>query len=86
VTLVELITGRRPFVGETPWALLEVIRGAPALEGLAPDVRAIAARALAPAAGERFASVDELRRAVAEARRGREPAGPVELAAWLASR
>jgi len=87
VTLVELIAGRRPFAGETPWALLEAIRGgAPAMEGLAGDVRGIAARALAPAAGERFGGVGELRRAIAEIRRTREPVGPVELAAWLAER
>lgn len=86
-TLVELIAGRRPFAGETPWALLEAIRGGgPALEGLADDVRAIAARALAPAAADRFAGVGELRRAIAAARRTREPAGPEDLAAWLASR
>jgi serine/threonine-protein kinase len=85
VTLVELIAGRRPFAGETPWALLEAIRGgAAALEGLAGDVRAIAERALAPASAERFGGVGELRRAIAEVRRTREPAGPVELAAWLA--
>jgi len=86
VTLVELIAGRRPFAGETPWALLEAIRGEPAMDGLAADVRAIAARALAPAAADRFASVGELRMAIARARRTREPAGPVELAGWLARR
>ena len=86
-TLVELIGGRRPFAGEAPWALLDAIRGGgPATEGLAGDVRAIAVRALAPEAGDRFAGVGELRRAVADARRTREPAGPVELAAWLAAR
>jgi eukaryotic-like serine/threonine-protein kinase len=86
VTLVELITGRRPFAGETPWALLEANRGgAPMLDGVAPEVHAIAARALAPAALDRFASVDELRRALAGVRRTREPSGPVELAAWLAA-
>jgi hypothetical protein len=56
------------------------------MEGLAPDVCSIAARALAPAARDRFASVGELRRALAEVRRSREPAGPIELAGWLASR
>jgi serine/threonine-protein kinase len=86
-TLVELIGGRRPFAGEAPWALLDAIRGGgPATEGLAGDVRAIAVRALAPEAGDRVAGVGELRRAVADARRTREPAGPVELAAWLAAR
>lgn len=89
VTLVELVTGRRPFAGETPWALLEAIRGGAdtsGLSALAPELRAIAARALAPAAGDRFASVDELRAALGEVRRTREPAGAVALAAWLGAR
>jgi serine/threonine-protein kinase len=86
-TLVELLTGRRPFVGEAPWALLDAIRGGPpATEGMAEDVREIAARALAPAVADRFAGVGELRKAVAEARTTRAPTGPVELAAWLAER
>jgi len=84
VLLVELATGRRPFAGETPWALLDAIRGEPDLDGLTDDLRAIARRALAPIAGDRFASVEELRRALTVARRTREPAGPIELAAWIA--
>jgi serine/threonine protein kinase len=70
-TLVELVTGRRPFAGETPWALLDAIRGGPELGGLADDLRAIAARALAGAAADRFGSVEELRRAIAVAQRAR---------------
>jgi serine/threonine-protein kinase len=85
VTLVELLTGARPFDAETPWAMLDAIRaGTSALDALAPALRAIAARALAPAARDRFASVDELRRALAAAQRARPPAGAPELAAWLA--
>ena len=79
--IVELVTGRRPFAGETPWALLDAIRGGPALDGLAADLHAIASRALAPAATDRFATVSELGDAIAAAQRAREPAGPVELAA-----
>jgi serine/threonine-protein kinase len=81
--LVELVTGRRPFAGETPWALLDAIRGGPALDGLAGDLHAIASRALAPAATDRFATVSELGDAIATAQLAREPAGPVELAAWV---
>src|SRR5439155_23363316 len=47
VTLVELLLGHRPFAGETPWALLDAIRGGPpALVHLAPDIEVIARRAL----------------------------------------
>jgi len=84
-TLVELVTGQRPFPGETPWALLEQIRGGLALE-LADDLRAIATRALAFAAADRFASVEDLRRAIADAQRVRPPVGVVELAAWVQAR
>ena len=92
VTLVELVTGARPFAGEArtieaPWALLEAIRTTPpALAGLADDLRALAARALALDPAARFASVAELRAELARARRGREPAGASDLAAWVAAR
>ena len=83
--LVELVTGNRPFRGETPWAVLDSSRGAPLLDGLADDLRAIAARALAFDARDRFASVDELRRQIAIVQRTLEPVGPNELAAWVAA-
>lgn len=84
VTLVELITGERPFAGETPWAVLAAIRaGAPLLAGLADDVRAIALRALAIEPAQRFAGIDAMRAAIAEVLRTRAPAGAVEFAAWL---
>jgi serine/threonine-protein kinase len=84
-TLVELVTGARPFPGETPWTLLDQIRAGTTLE-LADDLRAIASRALAFAAQDRFASIEEMRHAIAEAQRTRPPAGVVELAAWVTSR
>jgi serine/threonine-protein kinase len=84
-TLVELVTGARPFTGESPWTLLDQIKAGPALQ-LAPDLRAIAMRALAFAAADRYRSIDELRLAVAEAQRARPPAGVVELAAWVGHR
>ena len=87
VMLVELVTGARPFAGETPWALLEAIRGgAPTLDALDADLRAIAARALAADPRARFGSVDELRVALASAQQAREPAGPIELARWVLTR
>jgi eukaryotic-like serine/threonine-protein kinase len=85
VMLVELITGRRPFTGETPWAVLDAIRQGPALEGLAGDVHAIATCALAAAPAARFESIEALRLALAAVQSQRPRVGPVELAAWLGS-
>ncbi|MBA2542010.1 MAG: serine/threonine protein kinase [Deltaproteobacteria bacterium] len=87
VMLVELITGKRPFAGETPWAVLDEIRaGAPRLDGLAADVHAIASRALAIDPRDRYPTIDAVRAEVAQVARGREPAGAVELATWLLTR
>ena len=84
-TLVELVTGRRPFPGESPWSLLDQIRAGAALDDVASDLRAIASRALAFAARDRFASIEDMRCAIADAQRVREPAGVVELAAWVSA-
>jgi serine/threonine-protein kinase len=81
-TLVELVTGARPFPGESPWALLDEIRGAP-LYRLTDDLHAIATRALAFTASDRFASIEDMRHAIADAQRMREPAGVLDLAAWI---
>jgi serine/threonine protein kinase len=87
VSLVELITGKRPFAGETPWAVLDAIRaGPPPLDTLADDVRAIALRALAIDPRDRFLSVEAMRIAITEVARTRPPAGAVELAGWLRTR
>ncbi len=86
VTLVEIVTGARPFAGENPWQLRDAILAGPDLAGLAPDIAAIAARALAFDPSRRFASVDDLRGALAEAQRSRPPATAVELAAWVKAR
>jgi serine/threonine protein kinase len=83
-TLVELVAGHRAFAGESPWALLDAIRGGPDLAGLPEDLRPIAARALAPSAADRFATVEDLRGALAVAARTRAPVGPADLAAWVA--
>jgi serine/threonine-protein kinase len=84
VMLVELVTGRRPYAGETPWALLDAIRAGTEL-AVPPDLHAIAARALAIDPARRYPSVDELRLAIAAVQRARAPAGSLEVAAWLAS-
>ena len=84
VLLVELVTGRRPFAGETPWAVLDAVRAGPVLEGLPEDLTSIARRALAADARERFPSVAALRESVMTVGRAHVPAGSVELAAWVA--
>jgi serine/threonine-protein kinase len=84
VTLVELVSGARPFTGDTPWATMEAIRaGTPELAGLAPDLEAVVRRALASDPAERFASVDDFRGAIDAIRRNRAPTGAAELAAWV---
>ena len=85
VTLVELVTGARPFVETQPWALLDEIRGGPAL-AIAPDLAAIARRALAFDARDRFAALDELAEAIAEARAHRPRVTPADFGAWVAQR
>ncbi|HUJ59801.1 MAG TPA: serine/threonine-protein kinase [Kofleriaceae bacterium] len=87
VTLIELVSGARPFDGDTPWATMDAIRrGAAELPALPPDLAAIAARALALDPRARFGSIDELGDAIAAAQRARPPAGAPELARWVLTR
>jgi eukaryotic-like serine/threonine-protein kinase len=86
VTLVELVTGVRPFVGETPWALIDAIRSGAELAGLPTDLAAIAARTIAFEARDRYPSVDAVRLAIADAQRRRAPAGAGELGQWVRAR
>jgi hypothetical protein len=58
-------------------------RGNNDLAAMATDLAAIARRALAVAPADRYASMIELCAALTEARRSREPAGPVELGHWV---
>jgi serine/threonine-protein kinase len=83
VTLVELAAGARPFAGESPWVLLDAIRGGPRLDGLDPDLAAIAGRMLAFEARDRYGSVADARRAIAGAQQRRPPATAVELGNWV---
>ena len=85
VTLVEVVTGARPFVESQPWALLDEIKRGPQL-ALAPDLAAIAARALAFDARDRFATLSEVAGAIAEARAIRPRITPAEFGAWVATR
>jgi len=83
VTLAELITGRRVFAGDTPWATMEAIRaGAADLEGLGEDTMWILRRALAIDPRARYASIGELRRALERFPR----ATTADLATWVLTR
>jgi serine/threonine protein kinase len=87
VTLVELVTGERPFAGPheaSPWTLLEAIRRGPTLT-LAPDLTAIAEHALAFAASDRYLSLAELVAQIAEARARRTTITATDFGAWVAS-
>jgi serine/threonine protein kinase len=86
VTLVELVTGTRPFDAETPLATMENVRhGArPDLASLPAGVAELLLRALAPDAADRFVSAEALRLALAAARRTLAPVGLPDLAAWVA--
>ncbi|MBZ0231723.1 MAG: serine/threonine protein kinase [Deltaproteobacteria bacterium] len=86
VTLVELATGARPFDGETPLATMENVRRGlrPELSTLPAGVAALALRALSAAPADRFASSEELRLAIAAARRDQPPVALPDLAAWVA--
>ena len=72
--------------GETPWALIDAIRGGAGLAGLPADLAVIAARALAFDARDRYPSVDAARLAIAGAQRRRAPAGAGELGQWVRAR
>ncbi len=87
VTLVELATGVRPFDGETPLATMENVRRGvrPDLAALPEAVAVLALRALAPDPADRFPSAEELRRAIADARRDQPPVALPDLAAWVAA-
>lgn len=82
VTLVELVSGARPFAAESPWALLDEIRAGAQLD-LAEDLARIARRALAFAAADRYASLGELIEAIADARRRRPPISAADFGAWV---
>jgi serine/threonine-protein kinase len=87
VVLVEMLTGTRPFDADTPLATMENVRAGarPDLSAFAPSIAAIAARALAPVPADRFASVAEMRRAIADARRELPPVSLPDLAEWVAA-
>ncbi|MCE9572549.1 MAG: serine/threonine protein kinase, partial [Deltaproteobacteria bacterium] len=93
VVLFEALTGRRLFGQPEPRAIAEAIlrSDVPDVRALRPDlpasVGAVVARALARRRGERFASAEQLRRALLAAIAPATPAGPralAKLAGWSA--
>jgi serine/threonine-protein kinase len=84
VTLYELLAGHRPFDGEGPHDTMERVSRAepPDAEPLPPTVRALVLRCLAKDPAARFPSAEDLRRALAQARRSFPEAGEPDLAAW----
>ncbi|MCA9613742.1 MAG: serine/threonine protein kinase [Myxococcales bacterium] len=84
VAMVELLTGARPFDGESPVETMDRIREAatPVFLDWPPDLEGIARRCLARAPEDRFATTAALREALAEARRERF-AHDGHLARWV---
>jgi serine/threonine-protein kinase len=90
VTLVELVTGERPFAGPheaTPWALRDQIATGrwTTSQTIAPDLAAIATRALAFAPHDRFASIGGLAATIADARARRPAITAADFGAWVAT-
>ncbi len=84
VVAVELLTGSRPFEADDVATTLERIRrAAPRLDGVPESLQPMLRRVLARVPAERFEGMDELRRALAAARAGLEPAGDASIAAWV---
>ena len=85
VTLVELLTGARPFDGPTPLDTMDRVREAapPPLEGVAADLKALLLTALQREPGARFGSCAALREALTHARLARPWVAPPDLAAWV---
>ena len=88
VTMAELCTGARPFDGPTVMATLDNIKEAarPDLDGVDEDIRRIIWTCLARNPAERFASSDQLARALGQARRNRRDITPTDLGGWLRER
>jgi serine/threonine-protein kinase len=85
VTLVELLTGARPFDGATPLETMDKVREAapPALDAVAEDLRPLLLKALQKDSAARFASSEALRQALVAARLRRPPVAPPDLASWV---
>lgn len=89
ITLTELVTGQRPFDGDSPLETMDLIRQAkpPVLQhkdsqDIDEDLDRLIHRCLAKQPTERFASSEELRAAIAKCRITRPAAAP-DLARWV---
>ena len=85
ITLHELLTGHRPFDGDTPLETMERIREARPgpLTDVDEDLRPVLRACLARKPEDRVASAEALRRMLSAPRRARSEAGPAELARWV---
>jgi serine/threonine-protein kinase len=88
VMLHEMLTGTRPFDGDSPLLTLDRIREAvpPDVRALAPDVAAVVLRCLRREPAERFPTTEAALLAIAEARRARPVVTALDLARWVALR
>jgi serine/threonine-protein kinase len=86
-TLHELLTGRRPFDGETPLETMDRVREAQlgSLAEVEADLRALLRACLARKPQERVSTAEAFRALLGPLRRARPEAGPFELARWVRS-
>ncbi|WP_224365959.1 serine/threonine-protein kinase [Hyalangium versicolor] len=84
-TLHELLTGRRPFDGETTLETMDRVREAQlgSLEDVEADLRPLLRACLTRKPEERVGSAEAFRTLLAPLRRARPDAGPSELARWI---
>jgi len=84
ITLFEMLTGGRPFDGETPLDTMDLIKAAsPDLSALKLDVKGVISRCLSREPDARYPNSGSLYRALLRLKRGYPPAGPPALGAWV---
>lgn len=84
VTLVELVTGHRPFDGDSPVAIMDrICEGQPDLAGVPEDLLRLVQRCLQRDPTARYPDLHALLVDLRDARRQRAPAGTPELAQWV---
>ncbi len=88
VTLVEMLTGRRPYEGASPLETMELIRRAEPIELLdvQPSLRELVARCLAAEPYDRYASTAEVREVLGAVRRTLRGAEIEDLRTWVRAR
>ncbi len=88
VMLYELLTGARPYDGDSPLLTLDRIREAapPDVRAIPQDVAAIVLRCLCREPNDRFETTESALIAVAEARRARPLVTALDLARWVIER